>query len=235
MSFKTYRAAERGVAEHGWLHSRFSFSFADYHNPKRMGFGVLRVINDDSIEAGMGFGMHPHKDMEIISIVTKGTLIHRDSQGNQGMIRTGEIQYMSAGSGVSHSEFASDESDVELFQIWIYPNQKGGAPLYNQRDFIHHSRTNRWTMLVSPDGRKNSIKIRQDAFICWAEVENGQIITIPSVKSNHGRLLLIIEGKVEINGHILNTRDELQISNENEYILLALVDSKVLLFEVPIL
>jgi len=235
MSFKTYRADERGVAEHGWLHSRFSFSFADYHNPKRMGFGVLRVINDDSIEAGMGFGMHPHKDMEIISIVTKGTLIHRDSQGNQGMIRTGEIQYMSAGSGVSHSEFASDESDVELFQIWIYPNQKGGTPLYNQRDFIHHSKTNRWTMLVSPDGRKNSIKIRQDALICWAEVENGQTITIPSAKSNYGRLLLIIEGKVEINGHILNARDELQMSNEDEYILLALVDSKVILFEVPML
>lgn len=233
MSFKIHRAAQRGVAEHGWLHSRFSFSFAHYHNPQRMGFGALRVINDDIIEAGMGFGMHPHKDMEIISIVTQGSLEHRDSQGNHGITKVGEIQYMSAGSGVSHSEFASDESDAALFQIWIHPNQKGGDPLYDQRDLIHHDKSNRWVILVSPDGREDSITIKQDALIYSAEVECGKTIPIPSAKTDHGRLLLIIEGKVEIEGHILEAKDELQITDEEEYTLIALTESKVLLFDVP--
>lgn len=233
MSLKIHRAAQRGVAEHGWLHSRFSFSFADYHNPQRMGFGALRVINDDVVESGMGFGMHPHKDMEIISIVTKGALEHKDSQGNHGITKAGEIQYMSAGSGVFHSEFASDESDAALFQIWIHPNQKGGAPLYDQRDFMHHDKTNRWAIIVSPDGREDSITIKQDALIYSAEVESGKTMSIPSAKTDHGRLLLIIEGKVEINSHILNARDELQITNEEGYSLFALEESKVLLFDVP--
>ena len=124
MSFTLHKANQRGVAEHGWLHSRFSFSFADYYNPARMGFGVLRVINDDIIEAKEGFGMHPHRDMEIISIVTQGVLIHKDSFGNHGEIHAGEIQYMSAGEGVYHSEFASQDDTTALFQIWIHPNQK---------------------------------------------------------------------------------------------------------------
>jgi hypothetical protein len=233
MSFTIHRASERGVAEHGWLHSRFSFSFAEYHNPKRMGFGALRVINDDIVEAEKGFGMHPHQNMEIISIVTKGALEHRDSEGNHGIIKAGEIQYMSAASGVYHSEHATNDESVALFQIWIHPNQKGGIPLYDQRSFIHHDQTNRWVILVSSDGRGDSITIKQDASISSAEVEEGKNITIPPVQKEHGRLLLIIEGKIEINGHILESRDELQITDEEEYTLLALTESKVLLFDVP--
>lgn len=233
MSLIIHRAAQRGVAEHGWLHSRFSFSFAHYHNAKRMGFGALRVINDDIIEAGMGFGMHPHKEMEIVSIVTKGALEHRDSQGNHGIIKAGEIQYMSAGSGVYHSEHATDNEDTELFQIWIQPNQKGGFPLYDQRDFNHHDKTNRWVILVSGDGREDSITIKQDAAIYSAEVDKGKTLSIPPVKTDHGRLIFIIEGKIEINGHILEARDELQITHEEEYTLTALTESKVLLFDVP--
>jgi quercetin 2,3-dioxygenase len=233
MSFTIHRASERGVAEHGWLHSRFSFSFAEYHNPKRMGFGALRVINDDIVEAGKGFGMHPHQNMEIISIVTKGALEHRDSEGNHGIIKAGEIQYMSAASGVYHSEYATQNESVALFQIWIHPNQKGGRPLYDQRSFIHHNQTNRWVILVSSDGRDDSITIKQDASISSVEVEESKNITIPTVQKEHGRLLLIIEGKVEINGHILESRDELQITDKEEYALLALTKSKVLLFDVP--
>ncbi|MDD2265202.1 pirin family protein [Sulfuricurvum sp.] len=233
MSFTLHHASERGVAEHGWLHSRFSFSFAEYHNPKRMEFGALRVINDDIVEAGKGFGMHPHQNMEIVSIVTKGALEHRDSEGNHGIIKAGEIQYMSAASGVYHSEHATKDESVALFQIWIHPNQKGGSPLYDQRSFIHHDKTNKWVTLVSGDGREDSIVIKQDASISVAEVEDGATITIPPVTKDHGRLLLIIEGKVEINEQILDSRDELQITDEEEYALIAHTASKVLLFDVP--
>lgn len=234
MSFKIHRAAERGVAEHGWLHSRFSFSFAEYYNPQRMGFGALRVINDDTVEAGKGFGMHPHQNMEIISIVTKGSLEHRDSQGNHGTITAGQIQYMSAGSGVHHSEYAGKDEAVSLFQIWIRPNQKGGTPLYAQRDFISHDKNNRWLLLVSADGRDGSISIKQDAAIYSAEIESGKTLSIPSVAADHGRLLFVIQGKVQINAHTLESRDELQITDKEEYTLLALDASKMLLFDVPI-
>ncbi|MCX6073523.1 MAG: pirin family protein [Campylobacterales bacterium] len=233
MSLTLHHAQERGVAEHGWLHSRFSFSFAEYHNPARMGFGALRVINDDIVEAGRGFGMHPHKNMEIISIVTKGSLEHKDSEGNHGIINAGEIQYMSAGSGVFHSEYATDNSDAALFQIWIHPNENGGVPRYDQRSFIHHDKTDKWITLISGDGRNNSITIKQDAAICSAEISEGTTISIPPVKSGHGRLLFVIDGKVDINGHILNERDELQITDEKEYALLALSEANVLLFDVP--
>lgn len=233
MSFKIHRSYERGIAEHGWLHSRFSFSFAEYHNPSRMGFGALRVINDDIIEAGMGFGMHPHRDMEIVSIVTKGSLKHKDSQGNQGVIHTGQIQYMSAGNGVMHSEFATDQEDAALFQIWIHPAQKGGEPLYDSRDFREVDQHNRWAVLVSGDGREHSIRIRQDAMISSSVLEKGKEISIKPVKPSHGRLILVMEGSVEIAGHTLNTRDEIQITDGEEYRLKALSEAKVLLFNVP--
>lgn len=233
MSLSIHHSYERGTADHGWLNSRFSFSFADYHNTVRMGFGALRVINDDLIEAGSGFGMHPHKNMEIVSIVMKGSLEHKDSEGNHGIINAGEIQYMSAGSGVFHSEYATPDSDTSIFQIWIHPNQNGGTPLYEQRSFIHHDKTDKWVTLISGDGRENSITIKQDAAICSAELTKGKVIPIPKVKSGHGRLLFIIEGKVDINHQILEPRDELQITDEEEYTLTALSESKVLVFDVP--
>lgn len=233
MSLTIHRAQERGVAEHGWLHSRFSFSFAEYHNYSRMGFGALRVINDDIVEAGMGFGMHPHKNMEIVSILTKGALEHRDSEGNHGIIHAGEIQYMSAGSGVFHSEHATADSDAALFQIWIHPRENGGVPRYEQRSFIHHDQQNQWLTLISGDGVDDSIVIKQDAAIHSAEITEGTAMPIPNVKSGHGRLIFIIEGKIEINSTILNERDELQITDGDKYTLLALTEAKVLLFDMP--
>jgi len=233
MSFIIHKADQRGVAEHGWLHSRFSFSFAEYYNPNRMGFGALRVINDDVIEAGQGFGMHPHRDMEIVSIVTKGVLVHTDSFGNHGEIHAGEIQYMSAGEGVLHSEFASKEEDAALFQIWIKPNEKGGKPLYNQRDFRDVTKNNQWVTLVSPDGRDNSIAIKQEAFILTTELSEGKTISIASSSPDRGKLLLVVEGSVKIDGVILDKRDEVQITEEKVYELEALKPSWVLVFDVP--
>jgi len=233
MSFIIHKADQRGVAEHGWLHSRFSFSFAEYYNPNRMGFGALRVINDDVIEAGQGFGMHPHRDMEIVSIVTKGVLVHTDSFGNHGEIHAGEIQYMSAGEGVLHSEFASKEEDAALFQIWIKPNEKGGKPLYNQRDFRDVTKNNQWVTLVSPDGRENSIAIKQEAFILTTELSEGKTISIASSSPDRGKLLLVVEGSVKIDGVTLDKRDEVQITEEKIYELEALKPSWVLVFDVP--
>ena len=233
MSFIIHKADQRGVAEHGWLHSRFSFSFAEYYNPNRMGFGALRVINDDVIEAGQGFGMHPHRDMEIVSIVTKGVLVHTDSFGNHGEIHAGEIQYMSAGEGVLHSEFASKEEDAALFQIWIKPNEKGGKPLYNQRDFRDVTKNNQWVTLISPDGRENSIAIKQEAFILTTELSEGKTISIAPSSPDRGKLLLVVEGSVKIDGVTLDKRDEVQITEEKIYELEALKPSWVLVFDVP--
>lgn len=230
-----HKADQRGVAEHGWLHSHFSFSFAEYYDPNRMGFGALRVINDDVIEAGRGFGMHPHREMEIISIVTEGVLVHTDSFGNHGEIKAGEIQYMSAGEGVLHSEFASKDAPVSLFQIWIKPREKGGKPLYAQRDFRDVTKSNQWVILVSPDGRENSIAIKQEAFIATTELDEGQTIFLAPSSSNRGKLLLVVEGSVEIEGSVLNKRDELQITEERAYTIKALKPSWVLVFDVPML
>ena len=233
-SMFVHRASERGVAEHGWLHSRFSFSFAEYYNPARMGFGALRVINDDVIEAGQGFGTHPHRNMEIVSIVTQGALKHRDSAGNAGVIRAGEIQYMSAGAGIAHSEFASETEKTALFQIWIYPSEEGGKPRYEQRDFNAFYHPNRWTLLVSGDGRENSIQMKQDAAIHVSDIEEGRTLALPAVAPGHARLLFVIEGEVAVEELRLGARDELQIMDDNVHDLTAVREAKVLLFDVPL-
>ncbi len=231
-----HRANERGIAEHGWLHSRFSFSFADYHNRERMGFGVLRVINDDIVEPAGGFGMHPHSDMEIITMVTKGSLEHKDSEGNHGIISAGQIQYMSAGSGVHHSEFnPSSDEPVELFQIWIHPHSKGLPPRYEQRDFRDLDSKNRWAIIVSGDGREGSMLIRQDASILTARVEAGKTLVSEPIKAGHGRLLLVIEGVIESCGYVLGRRDELQVVSDEPFEISASTDAHLLLFDVPML
>ena len=171
--------------------------------------------------------------MEIVSIVTKGVLVHTDSFGNHGEIHAGEIQYMSAGEGVLHSEFASKEEDAALFQIWIKPNEKGGKPLYNQRDFRDVTKNNQWVTLVSPDGRENSIAIKQEAFILTTELSEGKTISIAPSSPDRGKLLLVVEGSVKIDGVTLDKRDEVQITEEKIYELEALKPSWVLVFDVP--
>ena len=230
-----HKSDHRGKAEHGWLHSRFSFSFADYYDPKRMDFGALRVINDDIIEANQGFGMHPHRDMEIVSIVTQGTLLHEDSEGHKGAIEADEIQYMSAASGVWHSEFASDKEEARLFQIWIKPDQTGGRPLYAQRSFKEVDQTNRWALLVSPDGRDHSMRIKQDATILSSKLDENYKLELPPTSQTRGILLLIVEGKIALSDTILERRDEVQIVNESALTIKALENTHILRFDIPLI
>lgn len=234
MSYKIHRAHERGVAEHGWLHSRFSFSFADYHNRERMGFGVLRVINDDIVEPQSGFGMHPHRDMEIVTIVLKGSIEHTDSLGHHGFTNAGEIQMMSAGTGIEHSERnPSADEPLELFQIWIFPNAHNLPPHYEQRDFRDVSMSGAWGVLVSGDGHEGSMKISQDANIKMTRLSAGMEIGCGEIASGYGRLLLVIEGEVQIGEAILSRRDELQTLDMDNFVIHALIESHIILFEVP--
>jgi redox-sensitive bicupin YhaK (pirin superfamily) len=163
-----HKSNTRGVADHGWLNSYHSFSFANYYNPERMGFGALRVINDDTVAPSMGFGTHPHRDMEIISIPLSGELKHKDTIGNDFVIKPGEVQTMSAGTGIMHSEYNnSEKDDVNFLQIWVMPKQNGIAPAYSQKDFNSEERENAFQLVVSPDGRNNSATINQDAFFFY--------------------------------------------------------------------
>lgn len=236
MSYTIHRSHERGSAEHGWLHSKFSFSFAEYRNYDRMGFGALRVINDDIVEPGKGFDMHPHQDMEIISVVTKGSLEHKDSAGNHGVIKAGEIQYMSTGNGVYHSEFnPSEDERIEFFQVWIIPDSKGGKPLYDQRDFSSHDHQNQWVTLVSNDEKDNAMPIKQNAKIYTTDLDEGNATEMDLCYDGHGRLVFVVNGSVEINGETLSQRDEMQITDNKTYAMKALKDSKVIVFEVPMI
>lgn len=231
---KIHRADDRGMAEHGWLHSRYSFSFAEYHHPDRMGFGALRVINDDVVEPGTGFEMHPHRDMEIITIVMRGAVAHKDTAGNEGITKAGQIQYMSAGSGLYHSESNPSKSEpLELFQIWIRPDAKGVQPRYAQRDCSELGDRNRWVALVSPEGEGGAMPIRQDATILSARLEAGKRIVSEAPKPGHGRLLFVIEGEVRIGDAVLGRRDEAQIEEADEVAIIAQRDARLLLFEVP--
>jgi redox-sensitive bicupin YhaK (pirin superfamily) len=201
-----------------------------------MGFGVLRVLNNDIIEAGEGFDMHSHKDMEIITYVISGTLEHHDSKGRHGIIKAGEVQYMSAGSGVYHSEKNPSLSEsVELFQIWIYPNEKGGDSLYEQRSIASANISANWVPIVSSDGRENSIKIKQNAFIYIADLQKGEVLELKSNYSGFGRVLMVIEGSVDIDANRLEKRDEMQIKGSQTYRLVALSKTQLMLFEVPLL
>lgn len=235
MGYTIHRSAQRGSAEHGWLHAKFSFSFAEYRDLSRMGFGVLRVLNNDIIEPNGGFEMHPHSDMEIITYVLRGSLEHKDSQGNHGIIKAGELQYMSAGSGVYHSEKNPSKSEAtELFQIWIYPNIKGAKPLYEQRNIEILQEASRWQLLVSEDARENSIQIRQSASIYVAKLKEGQVLALPTRATSFGHLLMVIHGSVGVANEQLDARDEMQIVGEESYKLLALSDAEVMLFEVTL-
>ncbi len=234
MQFFLHKSEERGTVDEGWLHSRFSFSFADYHNRQRMGFGALRVLNDDCIEPLGGFPMHPHQDMEILTIVTKGALEHRDSAKNHGIIRAGEIQYMSAGRGIEHSEYnPSAHERTELFQIWIIPRRKGTPPRYVQRNGTM-DRINRWAMIASGDGRRGGIKIDQDVNIRLSHLFFGHTLVSDPVKPGHGRLLFVIDGEVDVCGYTLKRRDELQIIGDDPCEITAEREAQLLLFDVPL-
>lgn len=225
----------RGKADHGWLKSRHTFSFADYFDPERLGFGVLRVINDDSIAPGMGFGTHPHRDMEIITIPTAGALAHKDSEGNSSIIRKGEVQIMSAGTGIRHSEFnASDSEQSELLQIWVHPKVNNVKPRYEQKAFTPESRQNQFSLVVSPDGREGSVVINQDAFFSLADMEEGVELTYQPKLPGNGAYLFILKGEINLNGTKLNPRDGVGIDDLSGLKLKALTQAEVLIMEIPL-
>ena len=231
-----YHAADsRGDANHGWLKSRHTFSFANYHNPERMGFGALRVINDDFVIGGQGFGNHSHRNMEIISIPLSGKLAHGDSIGNEGVIETGEIQVMSAGTGITHSEMNGDDAEaVRFLQIWVIPNKMDVAPRYQQVHMGDIMRPNEFSQVLSPNADDAGVWIHQDAWFSMGGFDEGISQTYQLHNPNNGVYVFVLSGEVVIDGQILSARDGLCIWDTQSFTMDATVASCVLVMEVPL-
>ena len=219
MNFRLRKASDRGTAEHGWLHANFSFSFANYYDPDWSGFYSLIVMNNDIIEPGGGFPTHPHRDAEIFTYIISGELEHRDSMGNGAVIKPGDLQYMSAGSGVTHSEFnPSKENQTELYQIWMRPNQSGGEPLYAQKKLSDPNNSDGMTLLFSGDGKDGSSPIRQDAEFWLGQGESQKSFTLePSPTLPHA-WIQVVAGSVKVGDQSLNKADGLAIEHINQSI-----------------
>ena len=230
-----HKANTRGHANHGWLDSHHSFSFASYYDPTRVHFGVLRVLNDDIVAGGNGFGTHPHDNMEIVSIPLKGALEHRDTTGRNEIIKTHDVQIMSAGSGISHSEFNASKSDaVNFLQIWVFPKLRNVEPRYEQKTFNPEGRVNQLQTVVSPDQNNGSVFINQDAWFSLGNLKKGTAVDYTIKKSGNGVYAFIIEGDVTINNEKLNKRDGLGVSETDKLSITADSDAEVLLIEVPL-
>jgi redox-sensitive bicupin YhaK (pirin superfamily) len=230
---ETRKSGERGYADHGWLKSHHSFSFADYHDAKHMGFGPLRVINEDRVAAGMGFGKHGHRDMEIISYVLDGALAHEDSMGNGSAIKPGDVQRMSAGTGVTHSEFNHSRDAVTHFlQIWITPNVNGIAPSYEEKHFDPASKRGQLRLIASPDGREGSVLIHQDARV-YAGLFNGAEQARYSIAAGRLCYVHVAQGSVTVNGMALTAGDALKMTDETNVGIDAGKHAEVLLFDLP--
>jgi quercetin 2,3-dioxygenase len=229
-----HKAETRGRANHGWLESYHTFSFASYHHPERMNFGVLRVLNDDRVAAGMGFGTHPHSNMEIISIPLEGDLEHNDSMGNNTIIRHGDIQVMSAGTGIKHSEYNKNaDKQVKFLQIWIIPNKQGVTPRYDQLTLIEGDRKNKLQQILSPNLDDDGVWIHQNA---WFHLGNfdSKYSTNYNIKSKgNGIYIFILEGEIQVNNQLLETRDGFGIWNTEEITISAVTDVEFLIMEVP--
>jgi len=225
------RAGDRGHANHGWLDSFHTFSFADYHDPSHMGFRALRVINDDTVAPGRGFGAHPHRDMEIVSYVLDGALAHRDSTGSGSVIRPGDVQRMTAGTGVVHSEQNPSQTEpVHFLQIWLIPSERGLPPGYEQRTFPIEERTGRLRLVASPDGRDGSVTIHTDAQVHAGVLEAGQAATLPLAPGRHA-WVHVARGAARVNGHDLRAGDGLALSDEPRVQLEGLDRGEILVFD----
>ena len=227
------RASDRGHLQHGWLDTYHTFSFGDYYDPRHMGFRVLRVMNEDWVEAGQGFGMHGHRDMEIITYVLDGALAHKDSLGNGSVLRPGEFQRMTAGTGIRHSEFnPSDSEPVHLYQVWLLPDRKGLEPSYDQRAFPDEERRGKLRVVASGDGRNDSLTIHQDAQVMLATLDTGEQVRHLLSVGRHA-WLQVLRGTVELNGVTLATSDGAAVSEEEAATVLATEPSEVMLFDLP--
>jgi len=227
------RGEERGYADHGWLKSFHSFSFANYYDPRHMGFGPLRVINEDRVAGGTGFGKHPHRDMEIISYVLSGGLEHKDSMGTGSVIRPGDVQCMSAGSGVLHSEYNHSKDDlVHFLQIWIEPDREGVKPEYQQKVFPDDAKRGKWCVIASPDARNGSVRIHQNALIFSALVDGAERLDYELTPGRKGYIHVAL-GDVTVNGQALHSGDAMKISNESKVVIADGKDAEILLFDLP--
>ena len=225
------RSGERGHADHGWLDTWHTFSFADYYDPAHMGFRALRVINEDRVSPGQGFGTHPHRDMEIVTYLLEGALEHRDSMGNGTVIRPGEVQRMSAGTGITHSEFnPSGLEPVHLLQIWIHPAKVGQTPGYEQKRFPQEERRGRLRLVASPDGREGSLTIHQDVFIHSTLLESGDEVLFPLQPGRHA-WLQVARGRVGLNGLHLDQGDGAAVGEEALLRVTGFAPSELLLFD----
>ena len=229
-----HKADSRGFADHGWLKSHHTFSFANYYNPERMNFGVLRVLNDDQVASGMGFGTHPHRDMEIISIPLEGDLEHKDSMGTTAVIRNGEIQVMSAGTGVQHSEYNRNKDGlVKFLQIWVIPNKMNVTPRYDQISIKENEKINDFQQILSPNPYDEGVWIHQNAWFNLAKFEKGNAKEYRIHDAKNGVYVFVLKGSAKIDEQTLGTRDGFGIWETESFTLEALEDSEVLLMEVP--
>jgi len=229
-------ASSRGTTDFGWLKANYSFSFAKYYNPDSMQFGNLRVLNDDFIAGGKGFGMHSHQNMEIITIPLEGALQHKDSLGNQGVITKGEVQVMSAGSGVQHSEFnASQTETVNILQIWIFTEKENVTPRYDQKQFSFEENENNFTQIVSPqqDNDGNALWVYQQTYFNLGNFSASKNVTYKLHRQNHGVYIFVISGKIEVSNQLLDKRDALGVWETNNIEIKVIEDAQILLVEVP--
>lgn len=229
-----HKADTRGEANHGWLYSKHTFSFGNYYNPERINFGALRVLNDDVVEAGMGFGRHPHDNMEIISIPLEGDLEHKDSMGNTAVIKRGDIQVMSAGTGIFHSEYnKNSDHKVKFLQIWVFPNKKNVSPRYDQITLNEEDRHNRFQQILSPNPDDDGVWIHQDAWFHLGKLDEGFQLDYTLKQKGNGVYAFVINGQVTINYQALSTRDGFGIWDVDQLTIRSDSASELLLMEVP--
>lgn len=229
-----HSAASRGHANHGWLNSFHSFSFANYYNPERIHFGALRVLNDDTVAPAMGFGTHPHDNMEIISIPLEGALEHKDSMGNVTVIRKGEVQVMSAGTGIYHSEYnKNSDAEVRFLQIWVFPNKKDVTPRYDQVSLQDIARKNEFYQILSPSQDDQGVWIYQDAWFHLGDFDRGHSASYTFKKSGNGLYVFVLEGEVIVNNQHLERRDGFGVWETLQVDIEALSNARILLMEVP--
>jgi quercetin 2,3-dioxygenase len=236
MKITVYKSENRGRGDYGWLKTRYSFSFANFYNPALIRFGTLRVLNDDEVAPGAGFGTHPHDNMEIVTIPLEGSLEHKDSMGNGSVITAGEVQVMSAGTGVEHSEFNPSKTEsVKLLQIWIFPKERDIQPRYDQMKFDFETLKNEFLTLVSPQTNEKSLSIHQDAYFKIGKFDKGYKLNLETEIQGNGIYAFLLNGKVVIDGNELSNRDAVGISETNSVSVEFTEDSKILTIEVPMI
>lgn len=229
-----HKAKTRGYFDFGWLKTNHTFSFGNYYDPKRVNFGTLRVLNDDFVSPAQGFGTHPHNDMEIVSIPLKGGLAHKDSTGTEGVIFPNEVQVMSAGTGILHSEYNhSKEEETNFLQLWIFPDKKGHKPRYNQKSFNPEERKNKFQLIVSPDKSDGNLWLNQGAYLSLTDLEKEKSLTYKIHTIGNGVYLFLIKGKISVCDDVISKRDGIGIWETNEILLKANDDSQILIIEVP--